>query len=71
MSIIREIKAAWRWLFPSIKVYGQYELDAREDVHTTYVLSEKKDTVTFRYSGSLKEHTTNKREFAFCYRRVS
>ena len=72
MSIIREIKAAWRFLFPRVQVYAMYEAESRAwGLNTIHVLSVRKGKVTYRFSGSLKEYSADKRNFAYLYRKVS
>jgi hypothetical protein len=72
MSIIREIKAAWRFLFPRIQVYGTYEAESLAwGTNKLYVLSVRKNKVTYRFIGSLKEYSADKRNFAYLYRKVS
>lgn len=73
MSIIREIKAAWRWVF-NIKDEVEFmPVKGDKFVHEIKVLITKVDSnyVHYRMEGFISELRLNHQEFNLRYRKIS
>ena len=72
MSIIREIKAAWRWVFnikDEVKPYDVFE--NRQFGHKIYILGVSEICIVYRFQGSLVERSIPVDHFHKTYRKVS
>ena len=79
MSIIREIKAAWRWVFPpKIEVKEEAEINRDEmyedidDIQDVVIVKRcVLDSVIYRYCGDIKTCKMQKDEFLTLFRKIS
>ena len=72
MSIIREIKAAFRWVFnikDEVKPYDVFQ--NRQFGQKIYILSVHEEFIFFRFSGCLKERSIDFEDFHKIYRKIS